>query len=98
MRSSTRLLAQRSTSGSNYFDNAGLSETDIALATADQAKTLTSIGFTASGGAGTSSWIMGISGQSIGSANTNYLADTSPVSIASGARSPCPATTRRSAL
>ena len=55
-------LAQRSTSGGTYYTNAGLSQTDIVFSSADQAKLLSSISFTAAGGGG--SWIMGVSGTS----------------------------------
>ncbi len=55
-------LAQRSTSGGAYYNNAGLSQTDIVLSSADQAKVLNSISFTAAGGGG--SWIMAVSGTS----------------------------------
>nr|HPM81869.1 autotransporter-associated beta strand repeat-containing protein [Candidatus Anammoximicrobium sp.] len=76
-------LAQRSTSGGTYHDNAGLSEHDIVLSAADQAKVLNSITFTAAGGGG--SWIMGLSGELLTVPSTDILPDTSPVSIASGA-------------
>jgi len=79
----TTSLARGSDSGGAYYNNAGLSETDIVLSAADQAKVLNSITFTASGGGG--SWIMGVSGNILGDPNTDILPDTSPVTIAAGA-------------
>ena len=79
----TTSLARRSNSGGAYYNNAGLSEHDIVLSAADQAKVLNSITFTAAGGGG--SWIMGLSGELLTVPSTDILPNTSRVSIASGA-------------
>jgi len=56
----TTSLAKRSNDGGTYYGNAGLSQADIILSSADQVKVLNSIAFSAAGGGG--SWIMGVSG------------------------------------